>query len=151
MLARLRTFLRGKIVYIKFISSPVGSFDRYYSLYEERGGRRLVDITIAVARCCAMNVISNFPCLNENDWKEVKRFLSNENAFRYKEYGGSLEVGYSAWRTKTFFLTMPSEEGAYNPPIYSLLRKDPDLKLVHSFTNHAHGGHKVCLYKLEFK
>lgn len=139
-------------MFIKFISSlNGGSFDRYYSLYEVENGKRLVDVTIAAGHCCAMNTISNFSYLTGADWKEVKRFLSNENAFRYKGYGGLLEGGHSAWKTKTFFLTIPSEEDAYNPPIHSLLRKDPDIKLVHSFTNHAHDGHQVGLYKLEFK
>ena len=139
-------------MFIKFISSPNrDGFDRSYVLHDAENGKKLVDVTIAVGHCCAMNMLSNFSHLTEADWEEVKRFLSNENAFRYKEYGGLLEVGYSAWKTKTFFLTIPSEEGAYNPPIYSLLRKDPDLKLVHSFTNHAHDGNQVGLYKLEFK
>lgn len=139
-------------MFIKFISSPNGSgFDRHYTLSDTEYGKRLVDVTIAVGHCCAMNMLSNFSYLNENDWKRVKTFLSNENAFRYRGYGGLLEEGHSAWKTKTFFLTMPPEESAYNPPSYSFLRKDPDLKLVHSFTNHAHDWHQVGLYKLEFK
>ena len=138
-------------MYIKFISSPVGSFDRYYSLYEERGGRRLVDITIAAGHCCAMNVLSNFSVLSRKEWETIKNFLANPNAFRYKEYGGQLEAEHSVWQTKTFFLTLRVEDDPFPVEIYEVIRKDPDIKLVHSFTNHAHDGHQVGLYKLEFK
>ena len=138
-------------MFINFVSSPYeGSFDRHYSLYDTKGGKRLADITTATGHCCAMNMISNFSYLNEEEWKLIKKFLSNENAFRHKGYGGSLEGETSSWKTKTFFLTIPEASANYNPPLYSILRKDPDIKLVHSFTNHAHDGHEVGLYKLEF-
>lgn len=138
-------------MFIKFISSANnGEFDKFYSLYDKEGGRQIIDVHIATAHCCAMNMLSNFSYMRGEDWKMVKEFLSNSRAFMHKAYGGSLEDFYSTWKTKTFFLTIPDGSGPWNPAIYSFLRKDPDIKLVHSFTNHAHDGHQVGLYKLEF-